>query len=133
MADFIRELTEEHKVLLDMLEGFKRGQGITGKEWKEKLFAAKELFIEHLKKEDESLYPELLSASELDPDLEKTVQEFIDDMRRISAMTLAFLDKYHENSGGTAFIRDFAELEINLKKRISQEEMVLYPQYTPRN
>ena len=129
MSKFITELKLEHCQLLKMLESFKKGQGIVGREWKESLFAARELFLAHLKKEDEQLYPLMLDASVTNPDLERTLHVFTEDMKRVSAMTIRFLDKYNTVSGGTNFIQDFAEVEINLRNRIEQEESTLYPEY----
>lgn len=129
MNKLIQELKKEHITLIKMLEGFKKGQGIVGKEWKEKLFSAKELFSSHLKKEDERLYPMLLKASEDNELLMKTVYEFTYDMKRVSSLAYRFFDKYNEVSGGTDFIKDYAELEINLKNRIVQEENVLFKNF----
>lgn len=129
MSQFIEQLKKEHVVLQEMLNGFKKGQGIVGLEWKEKLFKAKEFFISHLKKEDENLYPMMIEASATNPDLEKMLVVFTSDMKRISALAFEFLDKYKSVSGGTGFVKDFAELEIQMKNRIVQEETVLYPEY----
>jgi hemerythrin-like domain-containing protein len=129
MDNFIAELKSEHKELLEMLEGFKKGQGITAPGWKEKLFAAKNLFLKHLKEEDEKLYPALLKVSEKDELLNKIVTRFTQEMKKVSEKTILFLEKYASVSQGSDFIKDFAQLEILLKSRIEQEEKVLYEEY----
>ena len=129
MNKLIQELKREHKALFKILDSFKKGQGIVGNDWKERLFSARELFSSHLKKEDEKLYPNLLKASENNEALMKTVSHFINDMKTVSGLAYRFFDKYKAVSGGTDFIKEFAELEINLKNRIEQEEKVLFKEY----
>ena len=132
MSVFIDDLKHEHQELLSYLSAFKKGQGIIGSEWKESLFAAKSLFIQHLKKEDSKLYPELLKESEKDAALKAKIEKFAQEMRSISMKAMNFFDKYSSVSGGTEFIQDFAELEILLKSRIAEEEKNLFSEYEKR-
>ena len=129
MSKFIENLKSEHRKLFKLLELCKKGQGIVGGEWKNDLFSAKNLFIGHLKKEDNSLYPELLKAAEKDTGLKKKTDKFIEDMKSISKKALAFFNQYTSVSAGTEFVRDYAEVEILLKSRMKQEEENLFPEY----
>lgn len=127
MDPLIRELKKEHEELFELLEAFKKGRGIDGMDWKAKLFSAKKLFLDHLKKEDEQLYPRLLSKWSGDMSMEMIVRKYVDDMRRISAETIAFLDKYNSSErSGSDFMRDYAALTVDLKTRIREEEEKLF-------
>jgi hemerythrin-like domain-containing protein len=126
MDRLIEDLKKEHLELFELLEAFKKGRGVDGTGWKEKLFAARKLFQEHLKKEDEQLYPRLLSKWSGDRSMENIVQKYVEDMKKISMETMAFLDRYNTTSSGSDFMKDYAEMMIDMKSRIHDEEEKLF-------
>lgn len=128
MDKLIRELKREHGELFGLLEAFKQGRGVDGADWKEKLFSAKKLFQDHLKKEDDELYPRLLDKCSGDATMETMVRKFMEDMKKISAKTLDFLERYNSTSGGSDFMRDYAEMMVDLKGRMREEEEKLFAQ-----
>ena len=65
--DLITTLKHEHEEILVRVNAFKSGKGFSDKKWREDLFSAKELFADHLKKEDSFLYPLLKEAGKNDP------------------------------------------------------------------
>ena len=127
MEKLIRELRKEHGEIFELMEAFKKGRGIDGSGWKEKLFSARKLFLDHLKKEDELLYPRLREKWAGDRTMENIIGKYIDDMKKISAETLAFLDRYNTaDQSGSDFMRDYASLTVGLKARMREEEENLF-------
>jgi regulator of sigma D len=126
MDRLIKELKEEHVELFGLLEAFKKGRGVDGTGWKEKLFSARKLFQDHLKKEDEELYPRLIKKWAGDKSMENIVKKFIADMKVISKETMAFLDRYDTTSSGSDFMKDYAEMMVDLKSRMQEEEDKLF-------
>jgi hypothetical protein len=126
MDRLIMELKQEHEELFVLLEAFKKGRGVDGTGWKENLFAAKKLFLEHLKKEDEELYPRLRAKWAGDKTMDAIVTKYIDDMKKISQETVVFLDRYNTASAGTDFMKDYAEMMVDLKSRMREEEEKLF-------
>lgn len=127
MNKLIRELKKEHEEIFELLEAFKKGRGVDGTGWKEKLFSAKALFLDHLKKEDEELYPKLLEKRTGDRTMENIVGRYIADMKKISAETVAFLDKYNTSGqSGSDFMQDYASMMVGLKARMREEEEKLF-------
>lgn len=125
----IHHFKEDHRKLLELLEASKKGQGVIGSDWKDKLFEAKELFLKHLAEEDEKLYPAMQEAAKDNELLYKIVGRYVEGMKRVSEVALKFFEKHKSVSGGSEFTRDFAELEVLLKDRIAQEEAELYKEY----
>ncbi len=129
MEQLIRELKKEHAELFALLEAFKKGRGIDGSGWKDDLFAAKKLFLDHLRKEDEELYPRLLAKWKGDMTMETIVRKYVEDMAKISRETVAFLERYETSAHeGSDFMKDFAAVIVDLKDRMREEEEKLFPE-----
>ncbi len=128
MNRLIAELKNEHTYLVETLHKIK-DQLITTKEGQETLRSAKEAFLQHLKKEDEKLYPVLLKEGEKDLELQKTVNKFIEEMEEVSKATIDFFDKYFGGGDDDRYAADFARLYIKLSRRIKNEEEIIYKKY----
>ena len=127
--NIVETLTREHREILELVNAFKKGKGFEDAAWREKLFAAKKLFIHHLEQEDTVLYPALREAGKADAELGEIVNRYISEMERISTKVISFLDRYAVEQGGPSFSMDYAELVSLLEKRISSEEQVLFVRY----
>ena len=127
--NIVETLTREHREILGLVNAFKKGKGFEDAAWREKLFAAKKLFIHHLEQEDTVLYPALREAGKADAELGEIVNRYISEMERISTKVISFLDRYAVEQGGPSFSRDYAELVSLLEKRISSEEKTLFERY----
>ena len=127
--NIIETLTREHREIIDLLNAFKKGKGFENAEWREKLFAAKKLFLRHLNDEDTVLYPALREAGKSDAEIKKLAERYSDEMRTISSKVIAFIDRYAVEQGGPSFSRDYAEIVTLLEKRVRSEEEALFPAY----
>lgn len=125
---FIDQLTQEHTAILAHLQEVKR-QGIHTMEGRNALMAAKDLLCQHLKNEDEKLYPYLKQKSKNDPKIKKMIAEFVEEMKKATQFCQAFFNKYAISGGGIEFFRDFEKLYELLQNRIRKEEAILYPVY----
>ena len=127
--NIVETLTREHREILELINAFKKGKGFENAAWREKLFAAKKLFLHHLEEEDSVLYPALREAGKSDPELGALVNGYIAGMEEISSRVISFLDRYAVEQGGPSFSRDYAEIVSLLEKRIASEEEVLFVKY----
>jgi hypothetical protein len=125
---FLDQLKQEHTQILAHLQAVKK-QGIHTMEGRNALMAAKDLLCQHLKNEDEKLYPELKKAAKNSLKLKKMITEFIEDMKKATQFCQAFFKKYAISGGGIEFFRDFEKLYELLQNRIRKEEAILYPEY----
>ena len=128
MSELVSKLKEQHEEILKVLDNVKN-VGVASKEGQEKLLAAKNGLIEHLRVEDEEFYKVLRKAAESDMSLSQTLEIFAKDMDRISEQALSFFDKYAHGGSGIDFARDFGSLYAILVSRIRKEENVLFPAY----
>ncbi|MGL4370675.1 MAG: hemerythrin domain-containing protein [Spirochaetota bacterium] len=127
--NLIETLKQEHCEILSLVNAFKKGQGFPSKKWREALFSAKKLFIEHLEKEDDILYPALRKTGISDKATSEMTEKFISEMKDISRTVISFLDRYAVEQSGPDFSRDYANIVSVLEKRISEEESVLFEKY----
>lgn len=127
----IDSLKKDHIEIIDMLTQVKAA-GIGSKAGKEKLFAAKQILLNHLQKEDTSLYPFLEKEAKNNSNLQETLGVFIKEMESISQKAMNFFDKYSTESNTIEFARDFGALVSTLSARIRQEEKILYLEYEKR-
>lgn len=129
MAGLIEELKNEHQFLQEKLQDIKQ-KGLTSEEGKSELFEIKEALLQHLKKEDEQLYPALQKHAENNPQFKETLDWYVDEMKTISEKAMSFFQKYEQGAtDNTEFTKDLGELVGLLKSRINKEEMVLFKKY----
>lgn len=128
MNDFIRVLETEHAAIMDMLKRVLR-KGVHTVEGRNELTEANELLYNHLKKEDEILFPALRDISKNDVDLFDLLNTFEKEMKSLTPYCKNFFEKYSVYGGGIDFLKDFDKLYSLLWKRIKNEELYLYPKY----
>ncbi len=126
--EFVEKLKNEHKEIIELLDGSKKGNAFFDTIWRENLMTANRKINEHLKKEDEILYKELNNADDNEL-LRKISETFSDDMKKITKQVEAFLQKYQTAAEGNSFRKDYAALVYSLEKRIKSEEEILFPAY----
>ena len=132
MSELIDQLKSEHQFLLTELAAIKDG-GITDQKNRDRLRGIKTALINHLKKEDEQLYPKLKEAAKDDTSLEFRVNHFASEMDKVAGQALAFFDKYESVVDvDLNFFKDYGRLASTLKQRIKNEESVLYEEYNKR-
>ena len=124
----VADLKKEHQVLVSALGGVDP-KVIGTEEGNKLLFGIKDALLAHLQHEDDDFYPVLKKAAEKDKRLADTLEEFADDMSKISKAVLAFFDKYTSTSTGDEFSKDFAIIVSNLGERIAMEEKILFAAY----
>lgn len=127
MRRLIDELLSEHKKLFALLDEVRN---ISNQNAKEKLIESKNLFLEHLEKEDKELYSKFDEAKSMGINVSENVIQFKTEMTDISKEVINFFNKYKsaiENK--IQFASDFGEIYSLLKIRINKEELQLYPIY----
>ncbi|MBI3599925.1 MAG: hemerythrin domain-containing protein [Nitrospinae bacterium] len=133
MADaIITELKNDHRVIVSLMEG-------VGASLKENQFSdhkrIESVLVAHIKKEDQSLYPQLLSTAK-----EKNllivlsaIDMAIISMKDISVNVMEFFKRYPTEEdiirNLSAFQLDLASIGEVLKKRIDFEERLVYRMY----
>ena len=124
MSTLTEQLKKEHSVIQDLLHDAKE-QGITSDEGQSKFKKAKDLLLQHLKKEDDELYP-LLTKNGASKAIADT---FSEEMKAISKVANDFFTKYENAQSGLEFAQDFEAFLSALSSRIRKEENVLYSEY----
>lgn len=153
MSSLADELKREHERIADTLMRVKF-LGVCSEGGQELLLEAKADLIEHLRKEDEGLFPALRKAAGANPVLTKVLDALIEETHEATAQALGFFDKYEsplpENAssplfrgrikkmlfarGGKGrlekeFSRDFERLHRRVLERIWQQENTVYRMY----
>jgi hypothetical protein len=128
MSALIEELKKEHSEIIATLNEV-RELGILSEEGQAKLRSAKESLLEHLKKEDERLYPVLRKEAEHNKKLKEILDVFAMDMENVSKIVLEFFDKYSEEVIDSAVQGEFEDLFAAFRNRIRNEEDILYEEH----
>ncbi len=128
MSTLIEELKKEHSEIIATLNEV-RELGILSKEGHAKLISAKESLLEHLKKEDERLYPVLKKEAEHNKKLKEILDVFAVDMENVSRVVMEFFDKYYEEVIDSAVSGAFEDIFAAFRNRIRNEEDILYEEY----
>ena len=128
MSALIEEFKKEHSEIIAILKEVKK-LGIHSEEGRSKLMSAKEYLLEHLKKEDERLYPALKMEANHNKTLKKELDMFAMDPEYVSRVVLEFFDKYSGGAIDKDFQINFESLFAALNARIRNEEEALYQEY----
>ncbi len=111
-----------------MLKEVKR-LGIHSKEGQSKLMSAKGVLLDHLKSEDEQLYPVLKKEAEHNRKLKRELDMFAMEPEYVSRVVEEFFDTYSEGVTSKDFAINFESLFAALHARITHEEEALYREY----
>jgi len=128
LGNLIEELKEEHVYIMTELQKAKR-LNLYSPEAKEILFNLKTFFLNHLKKEDELLYPKLIEAGKKDRSIKKIVDTFASDMEDFSKRANTFFDTFNQKSTGYEYSSELGYLLGYLKDRHWKEETILFKKY----
>ena len=132
MSALINEFKKDHTKILDTLKEIKE-LGVLSEEGQAKLISAKESLLEHLRKEDELLYPVLKKEAEHNEKLKELLDVFAKDMENVSRVVMDFFDKYSEDVIDSAVTDEFEHLFAAFRNRIRHEEDILYEEYEKIN
>jgi len=124
MSELAHILHDEHQIILNLLKDLRR-VGPSSPEGRNTLMKARTLIVEHLRKEDEQLYP-VLHESEITADIAQT---FADEMAPLASRFLAFFERYDTTPDCPDFAPELGRLLAALQRRITREECVLLPTY----
>lgn len=128
MKELIDELKSEHKTILGLLGQIKT-LGISSRAGREKLLAARDLLLAHMRKEDENYYSEMRKAAESRGELKAVMEYFISDMEAVSKKALQLFDKYAQGGDEAEFSGEVKILYVTLKDRIQTEETTLFAKF----
>ena len=132
MSALIDEFKKDHSEIIDTLKEIKE-LGVLSEEGQAKLISAKESLLEHLRKEDELLYPVLRKEAEHNEKLKELLDVFAKDMENVSRVVMDFFDKYSEDVIDSAVTDEFEQLFAAFRNRIRHEEDILYEEYEKIN
>jgi hypothetical protein len=128
MSALIDEFKKEHSEIIDTLKEIKE-LGVLSEEGQAKLISAKESLLEHLKKEDERLYPVFWKEAEHNKKLKEILDIFAVDMENVSKVVMEFFDKYSGEVIDSSVSGAFEDLFAAFRNRIRNEEDILYEEY----
>ncbi|MES0490018.1 MAG: hemerythrin domain-containing protein [Leptospirales bacterium] len=128
MSTLINELKKDHERIYTEISDAKK-LGISTEAGKKLLLSIKTDLINHLKKEDELLYPKLKELAQSDEGIKKTLDTFAKDMEGITTSAMEFFDKYTHQSSDIEFFKDIGRFLAALTDRIRKEENTLYRIY----
>ncbi len=132
MSALIDEFKKDHSEIIDTLKEIKE-LGVLSEEGQAKLISAKESLLEHLKKEDELLYPVLRKEAEHNEKLKELLDVFAKDMENVSRVVMDFFDKYSEDVIDSTVTDEFEHLFAAFRNRIRHEEDILYEEHEKIN
>ncbi len=131
MSKFIDELKTEHKKILDLYKNVEDAEEYDERE--NYLKKIKNLLVEHLKKEDEYLYPPLKEEAEKDENFKVALDFFITNIKKVTEDFNEFFELYSTNQLSEDTIRESLKaLKKILVERIEKEEGILYMEYDKR-
>lgn len=129
MTEFIRSLKDDHIVIMVLLQKIQKNTKLTIEERKSYLLTVKTLFNNHLRIEDEKLYPELKKMATANNSVIETVDEFTVGLDRIGLILTNFFNKSEKDLENIHRSSDYSKIIKLLEVRISKEEELLYPLY----
>jgi iron-sulfur cluster repair protein YtfE (RIC family) len=128
MSEFIDSLRKEHDEIKESLMKIS-AMDLSSKDARLQLATIQEVFIKHLQKEDDEMYPRLKEASSSDEQLMNILKYMEDEIKLISQFVFIFFDKFSKKTDSVGFDREFSLICSTLIKRIEKEEEVFFPEY----
>ena len=128
MEYLIDILKSEHRLIVKLLNKL-RTEGLTSSDAVQELIDARNLLLQHLKKEDEILYQVLFEGSQLDKTLGLQLKRFDKEMGKVTQKVFTYFTNYSEGKNAGNFARDTKAIYEMLKTRIVNEETILFPEY----
>ncbi len=128
MTPLIAELKDEHQAIFQLL-GEIDELGIESTAGREKLMAAKKLFMSHLDKEDRKVHAILDQAQTENPELRETMYLMHFNLKDVTRFVTEFFNKHADGGHQESFDGDFDLIRVLLKNRIRREERVLFREF----
>jgi len=128
MSEFIDSLRKEHDEIKASLMKIS-SMDLSSKDARLQLSIIQEVFIKHLQKEDDEMYPRLKEASSSDEQLMNILKYMEDEIKLISQFVFIFFDKFSKKTDSVGFDREFSLICSTLIQRIEKEEKVFFPEY----
>ena len=128
MSALVDELKTEHKALFQLLDQVAE-LGIDSPAGRERLMAAKDLFLSHLRKEDEQLHAVMAEEEKRDPELRETMSLMKFNLRDVTQWVEEFFAKYSGDGKTDTFPEDFELINVLLRNRMRREEKVLFREF----
>lgn len=125
MSQLINEFIEDHKKILKALSNCKELKILTP-EAQNELQLAKECLLKHLQKEDDLLYPRLVSYARNNSNLQTLLDVFASEMTEITNFAMDFFNLDLNTTERIVYIKKFGRLFALLKNRVQKEETLLY-------
>jgi len=124
------KLIDEHKQMLHFFEEIQK-IGLSSEQKFDLLIKIKDLLLNHLKKEDNYLYPPLTDKAKSDAFLQIKLKTFGSEMDNITAWVNDFYEKYTSPAdlSKPSYPKDIAYFLFTLKNRIMKEEISIYKAY----
>jgi iron-sulfur cluster repair protein YtfE (RIC family) len=121
-------LRTEHRMIMNLLNKL-RSEGMTSADAVNELIAARNLLLQHLRKEDEIIFPVLYKGAEKNREFAGKLEHHDEAMVRITDKVLEYFSTYSDGKNGGNFTRDTKTVYEMLKTRILNEETILFPEY----
>jgi hemerythrin-like domain-containing protein len=131
MSELISILKDEHQKIKDLLSNVYE---YVGSESKKIDFVNQldNLVTEHLRKEENELYPFLKEEAKEDNSLKNKMDAFLNNREEIKSFTLYYIDKYSKGNFDDKFSGDTAKLLSSLRQCMIKEEVSIYSEYLNR-
>lgn len=127
--DMIDELRLEHSSILISF-GNLANLDFSSQEDRQYLLSVKSTLLDHLRRENDSIYPKLLEAASNDAILKYTVDRYMGDLVRITTILILFLEKYSKHdTDASSFKREHNRLGTILHALFRIEEEVIFNEY----
>ena len=122
------ELRREHIDVMKMLEEMKAAVHHSDDK-RMHVIEVMDGLLNHLRKEDELLYPVLTAAAAADRRLAKLLEISSRDMDEISRIAADLFSIPREKQSDTAFFRNLGGFIALIRQRVMKEEAILFPEY----
>lgn len=128
MSEYINNWKAEHLAIKNILASAVK-LDICSKAGQEKMREAKKVISQHLKGEDESLYPTLKQIARKNTNMARLLELFAMEMDMLSLKVFAFFKEYEENPARKGLSSELGEIIALLKIRIDKEENAFLKEY----
>lgn len=128
MDDYIKNWKSEHVAIMNFLD-FAVTLDICSKAGQEKMREAKNMILNHLKSEDEILYPMVKKVARERVSMERLLEIYSKEMDELAPKVLAFFKRYEDDPAASGLSSELNELIALLKVRIHKEENIFIKQY----
>lgn len=129
MLDMVDELRLEHSSILISF-GNLANLDLSCRDDRQYLLSLKSTLLDHLRRENDSIYPKLLDAAKNDAALKHTVNRYMGDLVRITTILVLFLEKYSKDDADeSSFKREYSRLGTILHALFRIEEEVIFNEY----